>query len=41
MQFSYPQTDHHIYRALELEREEPWCFGEEDMYGVRVYHEAP
>ena len=35
-----PQTDHNIYRALELDREESCCFGEEDMHLVRVYHEA-
>lgn len=35
-----PQTDHHIYRAPELDREEPCSFGEEDMHGVRVYHET-
>ena len=35
-----PQTDHNVYCALELDREEPCCFGEEDMHGVSVYHEA-
>ena len=35
-----PQTDHDIYRAPELDREEHCCSGEEDIHGVRAYHEA-
>ena len=35
-----PQIDHGIYRAPELDREKTCCFREEDMHGVRVYHEA-
>ena len=29
-----PQTDHNIYHAPELDREEACCFNEEDLHGV-------
>ena len=35
-----PQTDSNIYRSTELDWEEPCCFGEKGIHGVRAYYEA-